>query len=138
MNEIFVVYPHIHLHIRNCHFFFAIISPYSPCSSPYSLYASPYSSLYFPFSRLYTTVLTTLTVLLDSIESTLSDARARIKPDEVSSTYFKMAKKQMDTTNVRQIISLPLSGLRSSEHLTLTRGCFEDTVKPFFCLGNGS
>ena len=58
------------------------------------------------YPRLYTTLLTTLTILLDSIESTLSDARARIKPDEVSSTYFKMAKKQMDTTKVCQRITV--------------------------------
>ena len=138
MNEMFVVYHRIHLIFAIVISIFAIISLYSPCSSPYSRMHLHIHHCIFHFSRLYTTVLTTLTVLLDSIESTLSDARARIKPDEVSSTYFKMAKKQMDTTNVCQIISLPLSGLRSSEHLTLTRGCFEDTVKPFFCLGNGS
>ena len=41
-----------------------------------------------------------MTVLLDSIETTLSDARGRITPDEVISTYFKTAKKQMDETKV--------------------------------------
>ncbi|XP_028414728.1 nuclear anchorage protein 1-like isoform X2 [Dendronephthya gigantea] len=49
-------------------------------------------------TKLYTTLLSTLTVLLDSIEATLSDARGRIKPDEAISTYFKTAKKQMDET----------------------------------------
>ena len=82
--------------------------------------------LIFLYPRLYTTLLTTLTILLDSIESTLSDTRARIKPDEVSSTYFKMAKKQMDATKVCQRIPIYSQDLE------------EEYIKTFFCSGNGS
>jgi uncharacterized Zn finger protein len=45
--------------------------------------------------------LATLTQLLDAIETSLSDARSGIKPDEVISTYFKIAKKQMEETKVK-------------------------------------
>ena len=42
----------------------------------------------------------TLNQLLDSIENDLSEACDTIKPNEIISTYFKTAKKQMEETRV--------------------------------------